>query len=205
MFKSKLRLQIRIDDFRELQDKRNLSSKEQNEKLALDSLDFYTYTTKVLLNDLSNIIIASNGSRTWRFLVTYKNMLRAIESLGIEISYGIVFIGNGALSPDDYANFIETHFLCQEYMLQVEHLLSHLVFNSGNPIHKRGWSAFNLLSDRIRDLVFEDQRTYLYKVKRKLVFKITSTAKQVLGNCERMVLANFIGNNNILNNIMSEE
>ena len=161
MFKSKLRLQIRIDDFRELQDKRNLSSKEQNEKLALDSLDFYTYTTKVLLNDLSNIIIASNGSRTWRFLVTYKNMLRAIESLGIEISYGIVFIGNGALSPDDYANFIETHFLCQEYMLQVEHLLSHLVFNSGNPIHKRGWSAFNLLSDRIRDLVFEDQRTNL--------------------------------------------
>ena len=49
MFKSKLRLQIRIDDFRELQDKRNLSSKEQNEKLALDSLDFYTYTTKVLI------------------------------------------------------------------------------------------------------------------------------------------------------------
>ena len=86
MFKSKLRLQIRIDDFRELQDNRNLSSKEQNEKLALDSLDFYTYTTRVLLDDLSNIIIASNGSQTWRYLVTYKNMLRAIESLGIEIS-----------------------------------------------------------------------------------------------------------------------
>ena len=71
MFQSKLRLQIRIDDFRELQDNRNLSSKEQNEKLALDSQDFYTYTTRVLLDDLSNIIIASNGSRTWRYLVTY--------------------------------------------------------------------------------------------------------------------------------------
>ena len=109
MFKSKLRLQIRIDDFRELQDKSNLSSKEQNEKLALDSLDFYTYTTKVLLNDLSNIIIASNGSRTWRFLVTYKNMLRAIESMAVEMSFGIIFIGNGKLSTADFARFIESH------------------------------------------------------------------------------------------------
>ena len=126
MFKSKLRLQIRIDDFRELQDNRNLSSKEQNEKLALDSLDFYTYTTRVLLDDLSNIIIASNGSQTWRYLVTYKNMLRAIESLGIEISYGIIFMGNGELSPDDYANYIETHFLCREYMLQSQYFITRM-------------------------------------------------------------------------------
>ena len=127
MFQSKLRLQIRIDDFRELQDNRNLSSKEQNEKLALDSLDFYTYTTRVLLDDLSNIIIASNGSRTWRYLVTYKNMLRAIESLGIEISYGIIILGNGGqLSPDDYANYIETHFLCREYMLQSQSFISRM-------------------------------------------------------------------------------
>ena len=128
MFQSKLRLQIRIDDFRELQDNRNLSSKEQNEKLALDSLDFYTYTTRVLLDDLSNIIIASNGSRTWRYLVTYKNMLRAIESLGIEISYGIIILGKagGQLSSDDYANYIETHFLCREYMLQSQSFISRM-------------------------------------------------------------------------------
>ena len=127
MFQSKLRLQIRIDDFRELQDNRNLSSKEQNEQLALDSQDFYTYTTRVLLDDLSNIIIASNGSRTWRYLVTYKNMLRAIESLGVEISYGIIFLGKeGELSPDDYANYVEKHFLCREYMLQSQSFISRM-------------------------------------------------------------------------------
>ena len=124
MFNSKLRLQIRLDDFRELQDKRNLSSREQNEKLASDTLDFYTYTTRVLLNDLSNIITATNGSRTWRYLVTYKNILRAVESLGIEISYGIIFIGNGELSPDDYANYVESHKLTEEYMLQSQAFLS---------------------------------------------------------------------------------
>ena len=46
---------------------------------------------------------------------------------------------------------------------------------------------------------FKASLTYLYS-------ELTSTAKQVLGNCERMVLANFIGNRVfILNNIMSEE
>ena len=124
MFSSKLRLQIRLDDFRELQDKRNLSSREQNEKLASDTLDFYTYTTRVLLNDLSNIITATNGSRTWRYLVTYKNILRAVESLGIEISYGIIFIGNGELNPDDFANYVESHQLTEEYMLQSQAFLS---------------------------------------------------------------------------------
>ena len=124
MFNSKLRLQIRLDDFRELQDKRNLSSREQNQKLASDTLDFYTYTTRVLLNDLSNIITATNGSRTWRYLVTYKNILRAVESLGIEISYGIIFIGNGELSPDDFANYVESHKLTEEYILQSQAFLS---------------------------------------------------------------------------------
>ena len=118
MFQSKLRLQIRIDDFRELQDKRNLTSKSQNERLAFDTLDFYTYTTRVLLDDMSTIIRASNGSKTWRYLITYKNMLRAVESLGIEISYGIIFIGNGELSVKDYAKYVEKHKLCDEYMLQ---------------------------------------------------------------------------------------
>ena len=124
MFKSKLRLQIRIDDFRELQDKRNLTSKTQNEKLAFDTLEFYTYTTRVLLDDMSTIIRTSNGSRTWRYLITYKNMLRAVESLGIEISYGIIFIGNyGELSVADYSKYIEQHKLCEEYMFQSQSFL----------------------------------------------------------------------------------
>ena len=56
MFRSKLRLQIRIDDFRKVQDTRNVSNKKQNQKLAFDTMNFYTYTTRVLLDDLSYII-----------------------------------------------------------------------------------------------------------------------------------------------------
>ena len=64
---------------------------------------------RVLLDDLSAIIKTSNGSETWRNLVTYKNMLRAIESMAVEMSFGIIFIGNGQLSTADFARFIESH------------------------------------------------------------------------------------------------
>ena len=42
-----LRLQIRIDDFRKLQNIRNISNQAQSEKLAFETLNFYTYTTRV--------------------------------------------------------------------------------------------------------------------------------------------------------------
>ena len=56
IFKSKLRFQIRVDDFRSLTDKRNSTTKKQNQKLAFETLEFYTYATRVLLDDLSSII-----------------------------------------------------------------------------------------------------------------------------------------------------
>ena len=65
--------------------------------------------SRVLLDDLSDIIKTSNGSETWRNLVTYKNMLRAVESMAVEMSFGIIFIGNGKLSTADFARFIESH------------------------------------------------------------------------------------------------
>ena len=43
----KLRLQIRIDDFRKLQNTRNISNKARSEKLSFETLKFYTYTTRV--------------------------------------------------------------------------------------------------------------------------------------------------------------
>ena len=86
-----------------------------NEDIAYETLRFYTYTTRVLLDDLTKIIRTSNGSKTWRNMVTYKNMLRGIESMGIEMSFGIIFIGKGQLSTLDMARFIEYHKETLEY------------------------------------------------------------------------------------------
>ena len=70
----------------------------RNEDIAYETLRFYTYVTRVLLDDLSDIIKTSNGSETWRNLVTYKNMLRGIESMAVEMSFGIIFIGRPSTS-----------------------------------------------------------------------------------------------------------
>ena len=51
-------------------------------------------------------------------------MLRAIENMGIEMSFGIIFIGNGRLSTIDYARFIERHKLNEEYIQQSSSFLT---------------------------------------------------------------------------------
>ena len=51
-------------------------------------------------------------------------MLRAIENMGIEMSFGIIFIGNGRLSAVDYARFIERHKLNEEYIQQSSSFLT---------------------------------------------------------------------------------
>ena len=78
----------------------------------------FAVLTKVLLDDLSNIIKTSNGSKTWRYMITYKNLMRAIEALGVEMSYGMIYIGNGKLNVEDFARYVENHYIFEEYVYQ---------------------------------------------------------------------------------------
>ena len=128
MFRSKLRFQIRLDDFRKLVIENNETSQneDQSELVVEDAMYFYTYATKVLLDDISIIIRSSNGSSTWRFLITYKNILRAIESVGIEMSFGIRYQAKGTLIGKNFGKFIEHHKLSQEYLQQGETFLTNM-------------------------------------------------------------------------------
>ena len=49
----------------------------------------------------------------------HKNLFRAIENLGVELSYGIIFIGRGSLNIEDFARYVENHHVCDEYLVQV--------------------------------------------------------------------------------------
>ena len=122
IFRSKLRFQIRLDDFRKRVVENNDTSKA--DVVVEDAMLFYNYATKVLLDDLSSMIKSSNGSSSWRFLIAYKNILRAIESVGIEMSLGIRYQATGKLTNRNFARFIEKHKLSQEYLLQSETFLS---------------------------------------------------------------------------------
>ena len=137
-------------------------------------ISFYNFATGTLLDELSTLIKSSNGSSTWRPLITYKNILRAIENIGTEMSLGLRllsnffysfsnllwqrFIGRGTLSGKNYVRLVEQHKLSKEYMMQAETFASNLRENLDKVRQTEAFktynSTFQLLS-RATNVTFE--------------------------------------------------
>ena len=77
-----------------------------------DVISFYNFATGTLLDELSTLIKSSNGSSTWRPLITYKNILRAIENIGTEMSLGLRLLGYLIIS-----SYLSTYFLMFTYLV----------------------------------------------------------------------------------------
>lgn len=110
MFKSKLRFQIRHGDFRQ-----RISQEEED---IQSILNWYNSADGVFLNHLSQDIRGTNSSAVWRYLIAYKNLLRAIENIGIAVVYGIRYYGTGRITHDNYVQFIRHDALGFEYIDQ---------------------------------------------------------------------------------------
>jgi len=110
LFKSKLRFQIRHGDFRQ-----RIS---QDEEDIQSILNWYNSADGVFLNHLSQDIRGTNSSAVWRYLIAYKNLLRAIENIGIAVVYGIRYYGKGSITHDNYVQFIRHDTLGFEYLDQ---------------------------------------------------------------------------------------
>jgi len=141
MFSSKLRFRIRLEDFR----KKVIPDNETNtvDIRVEDVISFYNFATGTLLDELSALIKSSNGSSTWRPLITYKNILRAIENIGTEMSLGLRFIGRGNLSDKNYVSLIEQHKLSKEYMMQAETFASNLRGNLDRVRQTEAFKTYN--------------------------------------------------------------
>ena len=70
-------------------------------------LEFYNYATSVLLDRLSKEIKLSNGTKTWRPLVAYKNLVRAIENSGIAAAYTLRYFSTGRLNQEEVLAFLQ--------------------------------------------------------------------------------------------------
>ncbi|CAB4058505.1 unnamed protein product [Lepeophtheirus salmonis] len=111
MFQSKLRFQIRLDDFRQLiLDDKSLST----EKI----LEYYNYITGLLLNTLSKRIKSMDGTSYWRFLISYKNALRAVNSAGVSGAIVLQYYHNSDFQDDDLITLLKHRTLSQEYLAQ---------------------------------------------------------------------------------------
>ena len=52
-------------------------------------LAWYEYINDVILDHLDDEIKSTDRSGVWRYLISFKNLLRAIENIGIVSVYGI--------------------------------------------------------------------------------------------------------------------
>ncbi|GLH12245.1 Atrial natriuretic peptide receptor 1 [Gryllus bimaculatus] len=59
-----------------------------------------------MLNHLTNQIKETDNSGVWRLLIAFKNILRAIENMGIAVVYGINYFGRGSLKTNNYINYV---------------------------------------------------------------------------------------------------
>ena len=112
LFATKLRFQIKLDDFRYeyihhilllsylevgLFFIREFASKASSNDTSVtlteandeDALVFYNDATSTLLISLEKMIGDSQSSNNWRLLMTYFNMIKIIEATGIGLVYGL--------------------------------------------------------------------------------------------------------------------
>ena len=71
-----------------------------------------------MIRYLHGVKISSTGISFIRYLIAYKNLLRAIENIGIAVVYGIRYYGTGRITHDNYVQFIRHDALGFEYIDQ---------------------------------------------------------------------------------------
>nr|XP_029733821.1 uncharacterized protein LOC109405405 isoform X1 [Aedes albopictus]XP_029733822.1 uncharacterized protein LOC109405405 isoform X1 [Aedes albopictus]XP_029733823.1 uncharacterized protein LOC109405405 isoform X1 [Aedes albopictus] len=94
----------------------NISSDNGETTRVRDVLHWYTTVNGALLEHLTNQIKDANKSGVWRYLLSFKNMLKSIESLDISAMYGIIYYGRGVLRPDAYVNYIQHDIVGKELL-----------------------------------------------------------------------------------------
>ena len=95
-------------------------------------LEFYNYATSVLLDRLSKEIKLSNGTKTWRPLVAYKNLVRAIENSGIAAAYTLRYFSTGRLNQEEVLAFLQAQVSLAHIMLRIENTHNENILNSLN-------------------------------------------------------------------------
>jgi len=109
-FASRIRFQIRIDDLR-------ASVKIGKAKID-DILGFYNEATDALLNQYGTEVSSIKGSSTWKSIIVYINLLRAIDNIGVNAAWVIKFYLKGKLSNDEMIQYLRSQVSSLEYLNQ---------------------------------------------------------------------------------------
>ncbi|MPC26280.1 Atrial natriuretic peptide receptor 2 [Portunus trituberculatus] len=98
-FKSRVRFQIRLQDFRD--------SINPLETQVTRVVSWYNNANRLLLKALSNTINKADVSSLWRILISYKNVMKSEEQFGISLVYGAAYFLKGKLDQPSYLTWVE--------------------------------------------------------------------------------------------------
>ncbi|XP_035776160.1 uncharacterized protein LOC118458097 isoform X2 [Anopheles albimanus] len=192
---------LNMSEFREtLQEFRaNISSEDSK---VQEILRWYTTANAALLEHLTNQIKDANKSGVWRFLLSFKNLLRSIESLDISSVYGINYYGRGYLAQDSYIKFVQHDILGRDLLNGSLHFvpsLKDIYRNITRTMKSYGnitqWSRTIYKNERRKENV-TDARSYyesmayyideLRKLQNELRVIIRSEVQKVLQSADNM-------------------
>lgn len=119
VFKSKLKFQIQHEVFR-------VKVREGKFNEITSILAWYEFINDIILDHLDDEIKSTNRSGVWRYLISFKNLLRAIENIGIVSVYGIKYLTVGNVTQDNFIKYVEHDTLIWEYLNSSIHLAPYL-------------------------------------------------------------------------------
>merc|ERR1719264_239515 len=114
IFDTKLRFQIRLDDFRGYLLK-SIAEQTADEATIEEVLNFYNMATSRILNFIATEIGKASSSNNWRTIMTSFNTIKIVESAGIGLVFGLRYYGNGVLKENELVIYVQHHGLLWEY------------------------------------------------------------------------------------------
>lgn len=91
----------KLNDFRD-----KILSDESN-NTVFEIMIWYMNVNSALLDRISNQIKESDRSGIWRYLISFKTLIRAIENIGVSAVYGINFYSRGFLEKESYISYLK--------------------------------------------------------------------------------------------------
>ena len=119
VFKSKLKFQIQHEVFR-------VKVREGRFNEITSILAWYEFINNIILDHLDDEIKSTNRSGVWRYLISFKNLLRVIENIGIVSVYGIKYLTTGNVTQENFIKYVEHDTLIWEYLNSSIHLAPYL-------------------------------------------------------------------------------
>jgi len=89
-------------------------------------LAWYEFINDIILDHLDDEIKSTDQSGVWRYLISFKNLLRAIENIGIVSVYGIRYLTTGNVTQQNFIKYVEHDTLIWDYLNSSIHLAPYL-------------------------------------------------------------------------------